>query len=412
MREILVCRALRNEGCVFKEIEGVLGKNIEEVIPEFFVQRECGVHVLILCTDKEISSDEFLSLMQRREENQGRKVVKLGPEDNRSYCQCAVYSLAVSNAILNIYDYVLSVIENSDLKKFCSIESLSTILGVAPQGMAFDSAFKMKFRKDTGEKLSEPWLTPDQNDEIAELRLLIVLNSEEFDYFISREGYFASILEYVILEADSHALICKLRDKKTELENELKQAECENEDLRTRLKKAVEDKDNEVSELKDKLAQSKKTIQELKEELSRSQKQVDELTKCQKISEIYGQIEDLEKNSLIGNGYNKNVGNIEYIIGNDKMILILEKPQSIEDEKFEKRINKRDAYSKYASIETVRKDKDKRQDIADKSEESALEIKKQVKAKNKDELLDKKSTVVPKKEDNVLSDITEEDKER
>ena len=408
MREILVCRALRNEGCVFKEIEGVLGKNIEEVIPEFFVQRECGVHVLILCTDKEISSDEFLSLMQRREENQGRKVVKLGPEDNRSYCQCAVYSLAVSNAILNIYDYVLSVIENSDLKKFCSIESLSTILGVAPQGMAFDSAFRMKFRKDTGEKLSEPWLTPDQNDEIAELRLLIVLNSKEFGHFIFREdfreGYFASILEYVILEADSYELICKLKDKNTKLENELKRKECENEDLRTRLKKAVEDKDNEVSELKDKLAQSEKTIQELKEELSRSQKQVDELTKCQEISGIYGKIEDLEKNSLIGSGYS--------IIETDKLIQILEKLQSIEDEKFEKRINKRDAYSKYASVETVREDKDKQQDIADKSEESALEIEKRIKAKNKDELLDKKSTVVPKKEDNVLSDITKEDKER
>lgn len=408
MREILVCRALKNEGCVFKEIEGVLGKNIEEVIPEFFVQRERGVHVLILCTDKEISSDEFLSLMQRRKENQGRKVVELGTEDNRSCCQCAVYSLKVSNAILNIYDYVLSVIENSDLKEYCSIESLSDILGEKSPMMDFEDAFSLIFRKRAAERLSGAWLKCDQNGVTAELRLLIVLNSEEFDYFIFREdfreGYFASILEYVILEADSHELICKLRDKKTELENELKQAECENEDLRTRLKKAVEDKDNEVSELKDKLAQSDKTIQELKEELSRSQKQVDELTKCQKISEIYGKIEDLEKNSLIGSGYS--------IIETDKLIQMLEKLQSIEDEKFEKRINKRDAYSKYASIETVRKDKDKRQDIADKSEESALEIKKQVKAKSKDELLDKKSTVVPKKEDNVLSDITEEDKER
>lgn len=377
MRDIRVYRALKNDKGAFREIEGAFGKKIEEVIPDFFKQRASGVHVVILCTDNDqLSIDEFIVLFVKAGGNVDRKIVSLKKRNDKDRCQCAVYQI---RSLLEIYNYVFLAIEAGDLLDYCEIKDLNEIFSLNEK-MNYDRKFSTIFKNiDVAESLSL-FFQEDENHVIPELRLMIILPSDKFDQF--KNGYFATILEYVVLEMplDREGLV------------------------------------RIVEELKQKEANSEQRERQIVEKL----KQFEELLlKAQKGIENCAQKEDLVENPL-HNNYNKDDEKIIVDFTNfiNEMYKLLKTTKKIieEDKKFEKPINKIGRNNTYVSSEKNKKSEENySESLAENSEENDLEGRygkgedTQIKGKDKEreELLNEKSTEIQKKEDHA-----KEDKER
>lgn len=378
MRDILVYQALKNVDYHFNNIKEGLGEKIEDVIPEFFKIRASGVHVVIVCTDnRQPSTDDFIQLFRRGEQNADRNIVPLQEREDKACCQCAVYSI---RSLLDIYDCIFSAIKAGNLLDYCSIEDLNEIFSVNEK-MNYQRKFSTMFNNiDVANALSLTF-QEDKKHTLPELRLMLILPSEQFGQF--EIGMFASILEYVVLEMplDPDKLIHIIRDQ------------------------VVENKKMQI--------QMDEIYQEIKQHKELS-------IKYRKRIEIYVQKEETTDNYSHIN-YNKIAEKImeEFIDENDR---VMEKISKIieEHKKFEKPISKISRNNTY-----VRSEKNKNREetyskgLEENSEKNGLEgynieEKTQIKGRDKEsaELLNEKSIEIQRREDNAMSDMRKEDKER
>lgn len=213
--------------------DSVNGKELEEILSEFFNIVETGVHILILCSNQpeKISKEELTELLKK---NHPERIINIADcytgelhDKNSDAVGIITDCVSVMDAMRKIFSYIENAVETENTK-------FESICSYIEQGQELEEPVsdKIGYEERSAKKISDMWTV--KGKWLPEIRLIVYLPDEYFECFTDENNYFPIQMEYAvqIITRDQwrEKLLKETFDENRKLRNENKELKREKED--------------------------------------------------------------------------------------------------------------------------------------------------------------------------------------
>lgn len=177
--------------------DSVNGKELEEILSEFFNIVESGVHILILCSDQpeKISKEELTELLKK---NHPERIINIADcytgefhDQNSDAVGIITDCVSVMDAMRKIFSYIENAVETENTK-------FESICSYIEQGQELEEPVsdKIGYEERSAKKISDMWTV--KGKWLPEIRLIVYLPGEYFECFTDENNYFPIQMEYAV----------------------------------------------------------------------------------------------------------------------------------------------------------------------------------------------------------------------
>ena len=215
--------------------DSVNGKELEEILSEFFNIVETGVHILILCSNQpeKISKEELTELLKK---NHPERIINITDcytrkfhDQNSDAVGIITDCVSVMDTMRKIFSYIENAVETENTK-------FESICSYIEQGQKLEEPVsdKIGYGERSAKKISDMWTV--KGKWLPEIRLIVYLPGEYFECFTDENNYFPIQMEYAvqIITRDQwrEKLLKETFDENRKLRNENKELRNENKELK------------------------------------------------------------------------------------------------------------------------------------------------------------------------------------